>query len=150
MFRGSFRVLNLRWRVQNLVFPSPAGMIDQRNQLKQVAQCKKCSKSAAEVEKKWHGSAQKIHLDKFPLYVAAGLQTEHVPVKSISNENSSISRPISYWDLLLFCIDCKSLLKTMGRCLRYAADRARCNCHQWKTPTLPVQVEHCHVLCTSF
>ena len=32
--------INLRWRVQNLVSPSPADMIDQ---LKQVSQCKKCS-----------------------------------------------------------------------------------------------------------
>ena len=35
--------INLRWRVQNLVSPSPADMIDQGNQLKQVSQCKKCS-----------------------------------------------------------------------------------------------------------
>ena len=40
IFRVSFRIFNLRWRVQNLVFLSPADMIDQGNQLEQVSQCK--------------------------------------------------------------------------------------------------------------
>ena len=43
IFRGSFWVFDLRWRVQNLVFSSPTDMTDQGNQLKQVSQCKKCS-----------------------------------------------------------------------------------------------------------
>ena len=52
MFRGNFQVLNMRWQVQKLVFVTPADMIDQKNQLKQVAQRQKCSKTAIEVEKK--------------------------------------------------------------------------------------------------
>ena len=52
MFRGSFQVLDMRWQVQKLVFVTPADMIDQKNQLKQVAQRQKCSKKAIEVEKK--------------------------------------------------------------------------------------------------
>ena len=52
MFRGNFQVLNMRWQVQKFVFGTPADMIDQKNQLKQVAQRKKCSKTAIEVEKK--------------------------------------------------------------------------------------------------
>ena len=52
MFRGNFQVLNMRWQVQKLVFVTPADMIDQKNQLKQVAQRQKCSKTAVEVEKK--------------------------------------------------------------------------------------------------
>ena len=52
MFRGSFQVLDMRWQVQKLVFVTPADMIDQKNQLKQVAQRQKCSKTAIEVEKK--------------------------------------------------------------------------------------------------
>ena len=52
MFRGNFQVLNMRWQVQKLVFVTPADMIDQKNQLKQVAQRQKYSKTAVEVEKK--------------------------------------------------------------------------------------------------
>ena len=52
MFRGGFQVINMRWRVQKLVFPTPSDMIDQRNQLKQVFQRKIYSKTAAKVEKK--------------------------------------------------------------------------------------------------
>ena len=52
MFRGNFQVLNMRWQVQKFVFGTPADMIDQKNQLKQVAQRQKCSKTAVEVEKK--------------------------------------------------------------------------------------------------
>ena len=42
MFSGSFWVPNMRWQVQKLVFGTAADMIDQKNQLKQVTQCKKC------------------------------------------------------------------------------------------------------------
>ena len=52
VFRGGFQVPNMRWQVQKLVFVTPADMIDQKNQLKQVAQRQKCSKTAVEVEKK--------------------------------------------------------------------------------------------------
>ena len=52
MFRGGFQVINMRWRVQKLVFPTPSDMIDQRNQLKQVFQRKIYSKTAAKFEKK--------------------------------------------------------------------------------------------------
>ena len=52
MFRGGFRVPNMRWQVQKLVFGTAADMIDQKNQLKQVTQCKKCEKTTVEVEKK--------------------------------------------------------------------------------------------------
>ena len=41
----------MRWQVQKLVFVTPADMIDHKNQLKQVAQRQKCSKTAVEVEK---------------------------------------------------------------------------------------------------
>ena len=51
MFRGNFQVLNMRWQVQKLVFVTPADMIDQKNQLREVAQCQKYSKTADEVEK---------------------------------------------------------------------------------------------------
>ena len=52
MIRGSFQVPNMRWRVQKLVLLTAADMIDQKNQLREVAQCQKYSKTAAEVEKK--------------------------------------------------------------------------------------------------
>ena len=52
MIRGSFQVPNMRWRVQKLVLLTAADMIDQKNQSREVAQCKKYSKTAAEVEKK--------------------------------------------------------------------------------------------------
>ena len=42
VFRGGFRVPNMRWQVQKLVFGTLADMIDQKNQLKQVTQCEKC------------------------------------------------------------------------------------------------------------
>ena len=51
MIRGSFQVPNMRWRVQKLVLLTAADMIDQKNQLREVAQCQKYSKTAAEVEK---------------------------------------------------------------------------------------------------
>ena len=51
VFRGGFWVPNMRWQVQKLVFGTAADMIDQKNQLKQVTQCKKCEKTAVEVEK---------------------------------------------------------------------------------------------------
>ena len=52
MFRGGFQVINMRWRVQKLVFPTASDMIDQRNQLKQVFQRKIYSNTAAKVKKK--------------------------------------------------------------------------------------------------
>ena len=61
MFRGNFQVLNIRWQVQKLVFVTPADMIDQKNQLKQVAQRQKYSKTAVEVEKKSDN-----YLEKYP------------------------------------------------------------------------------------
>ena len=69
MFRGNFQVLNMRWQVQKLVFVTPADMIDQKNQLKQVAQRQKCSKTAVEVEKKVTAFGKNIHLEKFQPYV---------------------------------------------------------------------------------
>ena len=51
MFRGSFRVPNMRWQVQKLVLLTAADMIDHENQLREVAQCQKFSKTAAEAEK---------------------------------------------------------------------------------------------------
>ena len=52
MFRGSFRVPNMSWQVQKLVLLTAADMIDQKNQMREVAECQKYSKTAAEVEKK--------------------------------------------------------------------------------------------------
>ena len=52
IFTGGFQVENLRWRVQNLLFPSAADMVDQGNQLKRVWECRKWSKSAIKVLKK--------------------------------------------------------------------------------------------------
>ena len=52
MFSGSFWVPNMRWRVQKLVLLIAADMIDQKNQLREVAQCQKYSKTATEFEKK--------------------------------------------------------------------------------------------------
>ena len=52
MIEVVFRVPNMTWQVQKLVFGTLADMIDQKNQLKQVTQCTKCEKSAVEVEKK--------------------------------------------------------------------------------------------------
>ena len=52
IFTGGFQVENLRWRVQNLLFPSAADMVDQSNQLKRVWECRKWSKSAIKVKKK--------------------------------------------------------------------------------------------------
>ena len=49
IFTGGFQVENLRWRVQNLLFPSAADMVDQGNQLKRVWECRKWSKSAIKV-----------------------------------------------------------------------------------------------------
>ena len=53
MFRGGFQVINMRWRVQKLVFPTASDMIEQKNQLKSATQRKKYSKTAVKVEKKW-------------------------------------------------------------------------------------------------
>ena len=69
MFRGSFQVINMRWRVQKLVFPTASDMIDQRNQLKQVFQRKIYSKTAAKVEKNVTTFGKNIHLEKFQPYV---------------------------------------------------------------------------------
>ena len=52
VFRGGFQVPYMRWQVQKLVFVTPADMIDQKYQSKQMTQRQKCSKTAAEVEKK--------------------------------------------------------------------------------------------------
>ena len=55
MFRGGFQVINMRWRVQRLVFPTASDMIEQKNQLKyyfKATQRKKYSKTAVKVEKK--------------------------------------------------------------------------------------------------
>ena len=51
VFRGGFQVPNMRWQVQKLVFVTPADMIDQKYQSKQMTQRQKCSKTAVEVEK---------------------------------------------------------------------------------------------------
>ena len=71
MFRGNFQVLNMRWQVQKLVFVTPVDMIDQKNQLKQVAQRQKCSKTAIEVEKKVTAFGKNIHLENFQPYTDA-------------------------------------------------------------------------------
>ena len=68
MIRGSFQVPNMRWRVQKLVLLTAADMIDQKNQLREVAQCQKYSKTAAEVEKKVTTFGENIHLEKFQPY----------------------------------------------------------------------------------
>ena len=70
MFSGSFRVPNMRWRVQKLVLLTAADMIDQKNQLREVAQCQKYSKTADEVEKKVTTFGENIHLEKFQPYVS--------------------------------------------------------------------------------
>ena len=72
MFEGSFQVPNMRWRVWKLVFLTPTGQIDQKNQLKQVTQCKKCSKTAAKVSKKVTTFGENIHLEKFQPYIGTG------------------------------------------------------------------------------
>ena len=59
MFRGNFQVPNMRWQVQKLVFGTPADMIDQKYQSKQMTQCQKYSKKAVEVEKKSDGFWEK-------------------------------------------------------------------------------------------
>ena len=41
VFRGGFWVVFMRWQVQNLVFGTPADMIDQKYQSKQVTQRQK-------------------------------------------------------------------------------------------------------------
>ena len=69
MFRGNFQVLNIRWQVQKLVFVTPADMIDQKYQSKQMIQRQKCSKTAVEVEKKVTAFGKNIHLEKFQPYV---------------------------------------------------------------------------------
>ena len=70
MFRGSFQVPNMRWRVQRLVFLTSADMIDQKYQLKQVTQRLRCSKTAVEVEEEEKITAfwKNIHLEKFEPY----------------------------------------------------------------------------------
>ena len=60
MFSGSFRVPNMRWRVQKLVLLTAADMVDQKNQLREVAQCQKYSKTAVKVEKKMTTFGEKI------------------------------------------------------------------------------------------
>ena len=52
MFGGSFWVPNMSWQVQKLVLLTAADMIDQKNQMREVAECQKYSKTTAEVEKK--------------------------------------------------------------------------------------------------
>ena len=84
MFRGSFRILNMRWRVQKLVLLTAADMIDQKNQLREVAQCQKYSKTAAEVEKKWQ-LLEKISVQG--------------NVNHIENKNSSRTRIWALWAL---------------------------------------------------
>ena len=44
-------------------------MIDQKNQLKEVTQCKKCLKTAAKVLKKLTTFEENIYLEKFQPYV---------------------------------------------------------------------------------
>ena len=50
MFGGIFWVLDMRLRVQKLLLLTAADVIDQKNQLREVAQWRKYSKKAAEVE----------------------------------------------------------------------------------------------------
>ena len=52
IFRGRFRVLNLWWRVQNIVSQGPQHVTNQGNQLNQRLHLKKSSKSALKVAKK--------------------------------------------------------------------------------------------------
>ena len=69
MFRGNFQVLNMRWQVENLVFVTPADMIDQKYHSKRMTQRQKCSKTAVEVEKKVTAFGKNIHLEKFQPYI---------------------------------------------------------------------------------
>ena len=52
MFKGGFQVANMGWQVQKLVFVTPANIIDQKYQSKQMTQRQKFSKTAVEVENK--------------------------------------------------------------------------------------------------
>ena len=69
VFRGGFQVPNMRWQVQKLVFVTPADMIDQKYQSKQMTQRQKCSKTAIEVEKKMTVFEENIHLENFQPYI---------------------------------------------------------------------------------
>ena len=68
VFRGGFQVVFMRWQVQKLVFGTPADMIDQKYQSKQVIQCQKYSKKAVEVEKKVTAFGKKIRPGQFQPY----------------------------------------------------------------------------------
>ena len=46
IFRGSFHLPNMRWQVPNIVVITPAGMINQKYKLMQVAHRQKCSDTA--------------------------------------------------------------------------------------------------------
>ena len=69
MFRGGFQVVFMRWQVQKLVLPTPADMIDQKYQTKQVTQRQKCSKTAVEVEKKVTTFGENIRPGQFDPYI---------------------------------------------------------------------------------
>ena len=51
-FSGTFQVLNLRWSVQKLLFPTVPDMIDLENYLKPLIQRQKCPKTSVKVSKK--------------------------------------------------------------------------------------------------
>ena len=78
VFRGGFQVVFMRWQVQKLVFGTPADMIDQKYQAKQVTQRQKYSKKAVEVEKKVTAFGKNIHLENFQPYGRKSAdRTEH-------------------------------------------------------------------------
>ena len=60
----------LKW-LKKLVLLTLADIIDQKNQLREVAQCQKYSKTADEVEKKVTTFGENIHLEKFQPYGVA-------------------------------------------------------------------------------
>ena len=62
---GTFEVLNLRWSVQKLLFPTFPDMIDQENYLKPLIQRQKCPQTSVKVLKKVTIFWKNIHLKKF-------------------------------------------------------------------------------------
>ena len=63
----------LKW-LKKLVLLTLADIIDQKNQLREVAQCQKYSTTADEVEKKVTTFGENIHLEKFQPYIGEGVK----------------------------------------------------------------------------
>ena len=65
-------------------------MIDQKNQLREVAQCQKYSKTADEVEKKVTTFGENIHLEKFRPYTIRCYYIESAKNISVDAELNQI------------------------------------------------------------